>query len=227
MERKFTFSVGEFYHAYNRGNNKSNIFKDNKDRSRFVKLLYVCNSTKPVVFKTIQGLPLDEIDRGETLVDIGAYCLMSNHFHLLLKEKVENGISVFMGKLMTAYSMYFNKKYEKTGRLFENTFKAVHITRDEHLKYLFSYIHLNPIEIIEPGWRDVGIIDTEKTKNYLLTYVYSSYAEYFGIHRPEKIILQQDSFPEYFLNYRDFDQFINEWLTFPRTTLGNGNQNGF
>src|SRR3989338_2657209 len=123
MNRKFQFSVGEFYHLYNRGSNKMPIFLDDSYKKRFIKLLFVCNSKKPVVFKTIQGLPLDEIDRGETLVDIGSYCLMPNHFHLLIREKMENGISLFMEKLSTAYSMYFNKKNERTGGLFEGTFK--------------------------------------------------------------------------------------------------------
>ena len=115
------------------------LFLDIPDRERFVKLLFVCNGTNPVVFKTIQGLPLDKIERGETLVDIGLYCLMPNHFHLLVKEKKENGISMFMEKLSTSYSMYFNKKNERTGRIFENTFKATHVDNDEYLKYLFAY----------------------------------------------------------------------------------------
>jgi len=102
MERKFRFSVGEFYHLYNRGNNKADIFLNNDDKKRFLKLLYVCNSSQPVVFKTIQGLPLDKIERRDTLIDIGAYCLMHNHFHLLAREKIKNGISIFMEKLLTA-----------------------------------------------------------------------------------------------------------------------------
>ena len=91
---------------------------------------------------------MDEIDRGETLVDIGIYCLVPNHFHLLIKEKTENGISEFVKKVATGYSMYFNKKYERTGSLFEGPFKAKRIDTDEYLKYIFSYIHLNRKQII-------------------------------------------------------------------------------
>lgn len=198
MERKFDFSVGEFYHIYNRGNNKSNIFLNDIDKKRFQKLLYVCNNTKPVVFKTIQGLPLDKIEKGEEIVSIGAYCLMPNHFHLLLHEKTEGGISAFIGKLLTAYSMYFNKKNERTGKLFEGPFKATHASSDEYLKYLFSYVHLNPVKIIDPKWKKNGIADRKKAQQYLANYPYSSYLDYASAERGEKLILNKTAFPEYF-----------------------------
>ncbi|MBU3925748.1 transposase, partial [Patescibacteria group bacterium] len=178
MERKFRFSEGEFYHLYNRGINKMAIFLNNIDKKRFIKLLFACNSKKPVVFKNIQGLPLEEIERGETIVDIGAYCLMPNHFHLLVREKTENGISMFMEKLFTAYSMYFNKKNERTGRLFEGIFKATHANKDQYLKYLFAYIHLNPVKLIDLKWKENSITDKEKAKKFLKEYAYSSYLDY-------------------------------------------------
>lgn len=218
MERKFKFSIGEFYHVYNRGNNKSNIFLDYKDYKRFQKLLYVANSTKPFEFREIEDLSLSEIDRGETIVDIGAYCLMPNHFHLLLHEKIENGISLFLQKLLTGYSMYFNLKYKRTGKLFEGNSRAQHADNDNYLKYLFSYIHLNPVKLIDPNWKENGIIDRSAAKNYLYNYTYSSYPDYMGIDREEKLILNKTAFPEYFINFNEFEQFINEWLSFNITT---------
>ncbi|MEK7538557.1 MAG: transposase [Patescibacteria group bacterium] len=220
MERKFKFAVEEFYHVYNRGNNKMPIFLSDKDHKRFQKLLYVCNGTKPVVFKTIQGLPLDKIDRGETLVDIGAYCLMPNHFHMLLREKNEGGISRFVEKLLTAYSMYFNKRNERTGRLFENSFRATHVDSDEYLKYLFAYIHLNPVKIIDPKWKENGIKNRSVAQEYLSAYSYSSYLDYLGQERSERHILNKQAFPEYFAQSQEFDSFISEWLNYPRVTLG-------
>ncbi len=214
MERKFNFSVGEFYHIYNRGNNKSIIFLDNTDRKRFQKLLFVCNNTRPMVFKTIQGLPLDKIKREETLVSIGAYCPMPNHFHLLLYEKKEGGISMFMEKLLTAYSMYFNKKNSRTGKLFEGVFKATHANNDRYLKYLFSYIHLNPIKIIDPHWKENGISDRGKAQKYLENYPYSSYLDYLGRVRGENLILNKEAFPEYFESFKEFEQFIDDWMSF-------------
>ncbi|MBI4691896.1 MAG: transposase [Candidatus Terrybacteria bacterium] len=212
MERKFQFSIDEFYHLYNRGVNKMSIFSDNSDKDRFIKLLFVCNGTNPVVFKTIQGLPLDKIEKGETIVDIGAYCLMPNHFHLLIKEKKENGISIFMEKLLTAYSMYFNKKYERTGSLFEGTFRATHADQDEYLKYLFAYIHLNPLKLIYPDWKEKGISDIIEANNFLKTYKYSSLFDYMGFNRIEFLILNKEKFPEYFSDFKEFHDYIDYWL---------------
>ncbi len=214
MERKFRFSKGEFYHLYNRGINKMTIFLDDVDKKRFIKLLFACNSKKPVVFKSIQGSPLEKIERGETIVDIGAYCLMPNHFHLLIREKIENGITMFMEKLFTAYSMYFNKKNERTGRLFEGIFKATHINYDEYLKYLFAYIHLNPVKLIDQKWKENSVADRETAEKFLKEYKYSSYFDYTGEKREELLILSKESFPEYFANFEEFDDFINEWLNF-------------
>ncbi|MFA5841345.1 MAG: transposase [Candidatus Paceibacterota bacterium] len=212
MERKFNFSVDEFYHIYNRGNNKSTIFLNDSDRKRFQKLLFVCNSTEPVVFKTIQSLTLDKIKRGGTLVDIGAYCLMPNHFHLLLREKDENGISLFLQKLLTSYSKYFNKKNERTGKLFEGAFMATHVDDDEYLKYLFSYIHLNPVKIIDSNWKETGISDRARAKKYLENYSYSSHLDYLGRERGENLILNREAFPEYFEGSKEFEDFIDDWM---------------
>src|SRR5674476_643636 len=153
MRRKFQFSIGEYYHIYNRGTDKRSIFLESNDYNRFVLILHLCNNKNPVDISNLirEGLSFTElmnIEVEERLVDIGTYCLMPNHFHLLLREQQENGISLFMKKLLTAYSMYFNKKHNRTGGLFEGPFLARHADTDEYLKYLFSYIHLNPIKII-------------------------------------------------------------------------------
>lgn len=212
MNRNFQFSVGEFYHIYNRGNDKRNIFLDDADRRRFVKLLFLCNGTNPVIFKTIPATHLFLFKRGLQCVDIGAYCLMPNHFHLLVKEKMENGISNFMKKLSTAYSMYFNLKNRRTGKLFEGVFKAKHIRDDEHLKYLHAYIHLNPIKLLEPKWKEAGIKDKKQAAIYLKKFRFSSYLDFMGQSREEKRILNQGGFPKYFARPIEFPALINEWL---------------
>lgn len=214
MTRKFKFSIGEYYHIYNRGTDKRVIFIDEEDRQRFSDLMYLCNSEKSIVFRDI---PIGEayvFERGDTLVDIGVYCLMQNHFHILVRERVENGISHFMQKLLTAYSMYFNTKYKRTGGLYEGPFRAIHANTDEYLKYLFAYIHLNPVKIIDPEWKENGIADREVAKEYLSKYIYSSYPEYVGISRKEWKILNRVAFPEYFADSQDFQGFVDEWLSF-------------
>ncbi len=188
---------------------------DDADKVRFMKLLYLCNSNKSFVFREIPVSTTYNHDKGENIVDIGTYCLMDNHFHLLLHEKTENGISTFMQKLLTAYSSYFNKKYARTGSLFEGTFKAEHADSDNYLKYLFSYIHLNPVKIIDPDWRSNGIKDAETTRNYLRNYRFSSYLEYASsTPRREKSILNKEAFPEYFSQTTDFNECLKEWLKY-------------
>ena len=139
---------------------------------------------------------------------------MPNHFHLLVREKIENGISLFMKKLLTGYSMYFNKKYERTGALFEGRFKAQHADNDEYLKYLFAYIHLNPVKLIEPKWRETGIQNRPDAENYLKQYTYSSYPEYIKQNRPFKKLLTTETFPNYFEDELSFQEMIKDWLTF-------------
>mgnify|MGYP001562691362 FL=1 len=160
-------------------------------------------------------------DREETLVDIGAFCLMPNHFHLLLREKESGNVSLFMKKLLTAYVMYFNKKHERTGSLFEGKFKSEHAGTDNYLKYLFSYIHLNPIKIIEPKWRIEGIKDKLKAQKYALNYEYSSYAFLGDGNRKWGKIIHTKNFPKYFSRATQYQRELFEWLgNSPRSFLG-------
>ncbi len=235
--RKVSFVEGEYYHIYNRGVNKNDIFLDNEDRDRFIKLLYLCNSTRKVNFRDdIVDKKIDawDYDRENEIISIGAWVLMSNHFHLYLtiprtttipkgnsfgKEKsVEkydiNGISTFMKKLCTSYTMYFNKKYSRSGSLFENKFKSVHIKDERQAKYLLSYIHLNPIKLIQSDWKDVGIKNTNMATKYLDNYKFSSYLEYKNnTKRKEGSILNIQDFPIYFSSNTAFENEIIEWLT--------------
>jgi len=219
MQRKIDFSTGEYYHIYNRGTDKRIIFLEPHNYQRFEALLYACNSAAPVDitrhFREGRSfVELFGIDRGETLVDIIAYCLMPNHFHLLIREKAEGGIAKFMGKLSTGYSMYFNKKNERTGALFEGRFKAKHVDSDEYLKYLFAYIHLNPVKIVDPKWKENGIQDRNAAQEYLKNYKHSSYLDYQGVMRLETKIINREAGPEYFATLKDFDDFVNDWLVF-------------
>ena len=219
MNRKLVFSEDEFYHVYNRGNDKRIIFRRNDDYKRFINLLFFCNSKTRVQMaklskKLSQGVTLTKfLDiRGDTLVDIGAYCLMPNHFHLLLHEKVENGITMFLKKLCTAYSMYFNIKNDRTGKLFEGVFQARHADSDEYLKYLFAYIHLNPVKIIDPKWRENRPVNIENVRDFVERYQFSSYKDYLKEHE-STIILNKLAFPTYFIE-NEIKTEIDEWLNF-------------
>jgi putative transposase len=215
--RKDPFANGEYYHLYNRGVEKRLIFIDEMDKQRLIKLLYFCNSTKPVNLSNLpSGLTFEQGAgrRGETLVSIGAYCLMPNHFHLLIKVKEDLNVALFMQKLMTAYSMYFNIKNQRKGRLFESTYQSRHADSDEYLKYLFSYIHLNPVKLIDPDWKEMGSRDVDKTERYLDNYPYSSYLDYIASGRDQGLILQKDVFPAYFGGELGIRSEIRDWLKY-------------
>ena len=119
-----------------------------------------------------------------------------------------------MEKLTTGYSMYFNKRSERVGALFQGRFKAEHVTRDEYLKYLYAYIHLNPVKLIEPTWKEAGIQNLPEAKKYLEKYRYSSYEDYAMGKREESAILTPSEFPDYFEKNGDFEHYIKDWLDY-------------
>jgi putative transposase len=214
MQRGLDISVGENYHVYNRGVEKRKIFTNKGEYERFLRLLFLCNSTVSVKYDRVKNALLKDIDRGEPLVAIGAYTLMPNHFHILLQEIIEGGISAFMEKLTTAYAMFFNKSHGRVGSLFQGPYKAEHANNDEYLKYLYSYIHLNPMKLLDSKWKEKGIADLHGAQDFLERYRFSSYQEYIGIEREESLILTREVFPEYFQETTEFKDFIADWLSF-------------
>lgn len=160
---------GEFYHLYNRGSEKKDIFQQLRDYKRFQQTFYYyqflgpkpkfSNFTKSNLFKPVFD---------EKLVEIICFCLMPNHFHFLIKQLKNNGISIFMSQLSNSYTKYFNTKYNRIGPLLQGAFKAVHIETDEQLVHVSRYIHLNPIVS--------GLIKS------LDDYPWSSYLEYIKLN---------------------------------------------
>ncbi|MCX6755233.1 MAG: transposase [Candidatus Nomurabacteria bacterium] len=215
--RKQDFEIHEYYHLYNRGTEKRRIFLDKKDYEHFLYLMYVCNSTRSIKTRDLG----DFFDREETIVNIGSYCLMPNHFHILVKEKVENGISLFMRKLLTAYVMYFNLKYKRTGRLFENTFKSSHVSNDRYLKYLYTYIHLNPAKLIDKGWKEKRTKKVSELLEFVFDYKYSSLLEYDkSVLEVKRKIINIEVFPKYFDKIEDHKNELFDWLTLNKYPTG-------
>ena len=213
--RKVEFAGGEFYHIYNRGNSKQKIFNHKSDYERFVNLLFLANSKNSFnFFNLFKSGHVYDFEQGDTLVDIGAYVLMPNHFHILITPKEEGGVSKFMQKLTTGYVMYFNQKYKRSGGLFEGKFKSQCLDSDRYLKYIFSYIHLNPVKLIEPKWKELGIKDINKVLDFITEYKFSSYLDYKGEARKQSLILNKEPFPNYFPTAKHLDAEIFEWLNY-------------
>ncbi len=195
--RAVSFAPGEWFHCFTRGVDKRKIFMEESDCERFQMLLYTCNSASSIHISNLshvarQGPALSHVlrhPRGKPLVDIGAYCLMANHPHLLLREKDYGGISAFMQKLGTGYTMYFNKKYGRIGALFSGRFKAVHVASDAHFRRVVNYIHANPAEIYEPGWKKGIVRNIAKLEKDVQAYPYSSLPDYERVTRPHTTIL--------------------------------------
>ena len=120
---------------------------------------------------------IDEKDR-KPVVKIHCSCLMPNHFHLILEQLEDCGISKFMQKLGIGYTKYFNEKYERDGVLFQGKFKAVLIDRDEYLNYLVQYIYMNPLDLFETRWKEEGIKNWHKAKKFLQSYRWSNCKDY-------------------------------------------------
>jgi putative transposase len=116
-----------------------------------------------------------------------------------------------MKKLGTGYSMYFNKRYNRTGTLFEGPFKAKWVDNDIYLKYLYAYIHLNPLKL----WGRVDVASepkVEETLDFLKSYTYSSLPDYLQVARLENVIIDPKPFPEYFETSADHIHELNDWL---------------
>lgn len=203
--RKQTLVPGEFYHLYNRGTDKRIIFQDKKDYEYFLSLMYACNTTKRIELRS----STKNFDRGETLVDIGAYCLMPNHFHILIYEKTDSGVSKYMLKLLTGYTMYFNKRYKRTGKLYEGVFKSVHVDTDRYFKYMYSYIHLNPAKLIDKKWKENKNRKVNNLLTYIFSYPYSSIKEYVEANFKT---LNIKPFPPYFKKIDDHKKELFSWL---------------
>lgn len=216
--QKPSFVNNKIYHIYNRGVEKRNIFGDDKDRFRFVHDLFEFNDTKPALnLNYYFGKQSMEVEPQyirkprKLLVEILAFCLMPNHYHLLLRQKLDKGIIAFMQKLGTGYTMYFNQKYERVGSLFQGRFKAILVNNDTHLLYLPHYIHLNPLDLAMPDWREKEIINHKKVMKFLESYRWSSFQDYIGIKNFPSVT-QRNFVLELFGDQKNYKAAIKDYL---------------
>jgi len=215
--------IGEIYHVVVRAVEGVNLFLNKSDYLRMVHDLFEFNDENPApsVFRKNLNKPngtrtvlVPLRQRRSLLVELLAFCLMPNHFHLLIKEIQEGGISRFMRKLGAGYGLYYNKKYNRSGHLFQGRYRVVHVKSEEQLQTAFVYIHTNPVSLIVPNWRERGIPEDQLRKviEFLEEkYRWSSYLDYLG----------KKNFPS--LTSRDFltrilggkegcREYVNTWL---------------
>ncbi len=191
--RFIPFVNGQYYHIYNRGNEKRSIFESQRDYHRFIKTLkyYQLEGPKPR-FSCFPSLLVTELDPAKKLVEIVAYCFMPNHFHLLIKQIKDKSITEFMSKFINSYTKYYNIKYNRVGALLQGMFKAVLIESDEQLLHVSRYIHLNPLS-------------SNLVKN-LDQYEWSSYPEYLG--QSKNGFCDKEEILGHFKNPKDYQEFV-------------------
>lgn len=181
----------ELWHVLNRGVDGRNIFLEDRDYLRFIHDLYEFNDVIPADSNTgyrfkstdIVSPYISRLRSEEQLVSIHGWCLMKNHYHLLISELVENGLSLFLRKLNVGYAKSFNEKYNRIGTLFQGRTKKILIKNDAHFNYILHYIHLNPLDYLMGAekWRErshAGIRSATSALNFLERYRWSSYLDY-------------------------------------------------
>ncbi len=180
----------EFYHIIKRGIKPQKTFLDQEDHLRCINSFLVFNDKEPAPWQSRgfwqkynqppEFLTQTDYTPRKPLVEIHAFALMPNHFHLLVRQLVENGVQIFMQKL-GGYSQYFNQKYDREGSLFPDRYKIVHIGDEGQLKNTFIYICTNPLALIEFGWKDWKVKNPSKAIKFLEEkYRWSSNWDYFG-----------------------------------------------
>ena len=185
--RNIIFAPGEYYHLANRGVNKQVLFHDVRDYARFLFLIlylqspvsfehigrYVTKFVRHRVFDIDTSVEKEVISSREVMLH--AFCVMPNHFHLLVSENCNGGISRYMQRIQNGYGKYFNTVYKRTGHVFQGPFRAVHMSDNDQFLYVSAYIHKNPYEI-------------KSVKEQYKKYPWSSYADYAGDSRWGKLI---------------------------------------
>ena len=225
MKRKYSFAVGSIHHIYNRGVAKSLICAQEADYWRFLQGLCLFNDTKStnrvlwelerqrgeLNLRVLRDYVVDPANERDKLVRILAYCIMDNHYHLLVEEIREGGATKFMHKLGTGYGKFFNEKHGRVGHLFQGRFKNVLVDDDLYLQYLLVYINvLNPANVVAQNWKEEGIGNVEEILRYAKEYPWSSHQDYLGLRN--SIILEKGVFDTLLSTPKAYANLVNAVL---------------
>ncbi len=208
--RKLVFANEQVYHVFNRGVERRPIFTNRRDYSRALETIkFYRYGNLPLKFSKFLDLANDKKDEfwknlttKNLQVEIIAFCLMPNHFHFLLKQKKESGISKFISNFSNSYTKYFNTKNQRVGPLLQGLFKVVFVDSDEQFIHLSRYIHLNPVTSY--------LIKSEDLENYQ----WSSYFEYL---EPEgKKIINSEEILGFFKSVDKYKKFVLDQVNYAR-----------
>jgi len=209
----------EIYHVLNRGVDKRKIFLEDKDYLRFIHDLYEFNDEEPAPHPRYRQIQSEDVRRPHInvkkerrrIVDLLAFCLMPNHYHLLLIPKKPEYLTLFMKKLNGGYAKYFNEKYRRTGTLFERRFKRILIEKEEHFTHIPYYIHCNPLDLEYPEWRNREIKNPQEAIKFLEKYRWSSHLDYLGIKNFPSVT-QREFLLNVFGGEKGYKEAIENWL---------------
>ena len=193
MRREKIYNGG-YYHIYNREVDKRQIFQDVQDYEKFLRCMR-------------RSRFIDD----KKIVDICAFCLMDNHYHIVLGQLDDGGISRYMHKIGTIYTDYFNQKYSRSGSLFEGPYKAKPIIDDAHLIHISRYIHLNPMKYFCSTWKKRGVVDVKAAFDHLREYKWSSYLAMFTRRAS---FLNTEFVKREFKTGESYDRFLEDWMKF-------------
>lgn len=229
MIRKNKFVEGQYYHVFNRIILRIPEFRNPKIAARFVQALLLANSTKSSeAFSYLRNTDhavfekaLEIVKKGKKLVDVVCYVVMGDHYHLLLRELVENGITNFLRKCDTSIAKYVNISKERRGPLFEGCFKAKLVDSNEYLIHLSAYIHLNPLDFIDgPNWRFHRIKNWPLKREKLLKYPWSSLKSFLDNNHEDNILSGTEIILGQFSKRQDYENYLREWSACDAQDLG-------
>lgn len=214
----------EFYHTYNRGVEKRNIFLDEKDHFRGVHDLYEfndANATRNLNYRSRSAIdcaidlgPTTEEKNRDLLIDLFTWVFIPNHYHCFQRGRTEEGIPKFQQKWGGGYTNYFNLKYKRNGVLFQGKYKRVHVTNDAQAGHLVCYIHSNPLDLWKPNWKEKGLtaFELQNALEFLeKKYRWSSHQDYLGIKNFPSLINAEFLF-NFFGGPQGYRNFFLDWL---------------
>ena len=211
-ENPTIYDSARYFLVHNSGSDRRVLFGSQDDFDRFEGYLYILNAIDGPRASNVFASPHKEnvfsTARGEKLVAIGAYSLMPKGFFILLRPLVHDGVGRFMQKLQTAYTMYFNKKYQRIGRLFHSAYRSEETESRNQLSSIIAFVHLSPASLFDENWQEANLSELQTLAKQAIAYRYSSVAEYAS---KKFVITSPSEFPKFLLKMHTPDANMRSW----------------